>query len=116
MVDGKGKLCGVIAQSDFADKGQALPYSMELLLQMFTKASAAETAELARSQAKNTAANDVMHTEVITGVEETPVEELARWMLRYDIDHIPIVRDGAPVGMVARHDFLRLVAANAKHP
>jgi CBS domain-containing protein len=35
-------------------------------------------------------------------------------MDRYDIDHIPIVRDGRPIGMVARHDFLRMIARGAK--
>ena len=31
-------------------------------------------------------------------------------MLRYDIDHIPVLRDGVPVGLVSRHDFLRMIA------
>ena len=35
-------------------------------------------------------------------------------MLRYDIDHIPVVREGVPVGIVARHDFLRMIAGEAK--
>ncbi len=52
-----------------------------------------------------------MVTEVITGTEECGLDEMARLMLRYDIDHIPIVRDCVPVGIVARHDFLRLIAA-----
>ncbi len=56
----------------------------------------------------------IMVTDVITGTEETPLEELARLMLRYDIDHIPVVRDGVPVGMIGRHDFLRLIAEPAK--
>jgi CBS domain-containing protein len=55
-----------------------------------------------------------MRTEVITGDEETPVEEMARRMLRYDIDHLPVVREGVPVGIVARHDFLRMIAGEAK--
>jgi len=114
VVDGKGKLCGVITQSDFDDNQKGAPYSIEGLLQMFAQVSPLETAERARQEARATTACDVMHTEVFTGVEDTPVEELARKMLRYDIDHIPVVRDGVPVGMVARHDFLRLIATEAK--
>jgi len=45
--------------------------------------------------------------EVITATEDTPLQEVANQMLRYDIDHVPVVRDGVPVGMVSRHDFLR---------
>ena len=56
----------------------------------------------------------IMVTEVITSTEETPLEEIARLMLRYDVNHIPVLRDGTPVGIVARHDFLRLIAAEEK--
>ena len=51
-----------------------------------------------------------MITSVITAAEDTPVEEVVRQMLRCDIDHIPVVRDGVPIGIVARHDFLRMIA------
>jgi signal-transduction protein with cAMP-binding, CBS, and nucleotidyltransferase domain len=34
-------------------------------------------------------------------------------MLRRNLKHVPVVRDGKPVGMVARHDLLKLVAAPA---
>ena len=50
-----------------------------------------------------------MITEVITATEDTPVDDVARLMLRYDIDHIPVVRDGALVEIISRHDFLRMV-------
>lgn len=56
-----------------------------------------------------------MVEEVITSDEHTPIEELARHMLRYEIDHITVVGDGMPVGIVARHDFLRMIAGEAKH-
>jgi hypothetical protein len=39
---------------------------------------------------------------------------VARQALRCDIDHIPIVCDGVPVGIVAQHDLLPMVAAEAK--
>jgi CBS domain-containing protein len=34
-------------------------------------------------------------------------------MLRYDIDHIPVVREGVPVGIVSRHDLLRMIVRQA---
>jgi CBS domain-containing protein len=30
-------------------------------------------------------------------------------MLAYQVHHIPVVRDGVPVGMVARHDLLLMM-------
>jgi CBS domain-containing protein len=114
VVDGKGKLCGIITQSDFDDNQKGAPYSIEGLLQMFAQVSPSETVDRARKEARAKTANEIMHTEVFTGAEDTPVQELARRMLRYDIDHIPVVRDGVPVGMLARHDFLRLVATEVQ--
>ena len=56
----------------------------------------------------------IMVTEVTLATEETPLEEIARLMLRYDVNHIPVVHDGAPVGIIGRHDFLRLIADQAE--
>jgi CBS domain-containing protein len=111
VVDAHGKLRGIITQTDFGPSDQGLPYSMEAVLQTFSRPLSHEAMEGVRQGARKLTAKDIMITEVITGDEETPVEEMARQMLRYDIDHIPVVRDQAPVGVVARHDFLRMIAA-----
>jgi CBS domain-containing protein len=42
------------------------------------------------------------------------VNEVAAKMLRYDIEHIPIVRDAVPVGIVTRHDLLRMIVRQAE--
>jgi CBS domain-containing protein len=110
VVDKDGKLCGIITQTDFSEDQQPMPFSSEALLQQFSRAEPPEERARARAEARATTAEEVMTTEVITAEEESPVEEMARQMLRYDIDHIPVVRDGVPVGIVARHDFLRMVA------
>jgi CBS domain-containing protein len=110
VVDSEGKLCGIVTQSDFGGDQYGVPYSMELLLEIVSGATPPERIGDLRRQARDTTAEQIMVTEVITAVEDTPVEEIARHMLRYDIDHIPIVRDGVPVGLVARHDFLRMLA------
>ncbi len=110
VVGREGKLCGVVTQSDFGGDQHAAPFSIELLLEIFSQAMSKSEFERIRDDAHLKTAQDIMVTEVHTGEEETPVQELARLMLRFDIDHIPIVRDGVPVGLVARHDFLRMIA------
>ena len=114
VVDGQGKLHGIVTQTDFGGDQHGVPFSMEALLQMFSRSMPTETLELARADARTTMVERIMVTDVITGTEETPLEEMARLMLRYEIDHIPVVRDGVPVGIVARHDFLRMIAEEAK--
>jgi len=110
VVDKRGKLCGVITQTDFSPDEHGAHFSTEALLQTFCRKGAPDTAERARKQAHEVAAKDVMTTELITAAEDCPVEEVARVMLRYDVEHVPVVRGGVPVGMVARHDFLRMIA------
>jgi CBS domain-containing protein len=114
IVDDGSQLRGIITQTDFAANEKGVPFSMEAVLQMFSQPVSGKETERVRSDARKTKAQEVMITEVITATEETPVEEIARAMLRYDIDHIPIVRDGMPIGMVARHDYLRMIAEGVR--
>ena len=109
VVDREGKLRGIVTQTNFGGDQHGVPFSMELLLQMFSRSMAPSEIEKVRKDPRARTAEDIMVTEVYSGGEDTPVEELARLMLRYDIDHIPILRDGVPVGIVARHDFLRMI-------
>ena len=110
VVDECSQLRGIMTQTDFAANEHGVPFSMEAVLQMFSQPLSGKETEKVRQDARRTRAKEVMITEVITAIEGTPVEELAREMLRYDIDHIPVVREGMPIGMVSRHDFLRMIA------
>ena len=114
VVDEDSQLRGIIAQTDFAANEHGVPFSMEAVLQMFSRQLSGEETKRVREDARKSKAREIMITEVITATEETPVEEMARAMLRYDIDHIPVVRDGMPIGLVARHDFLRMIAGGVK--
>jgi CBS domain-containing protein len=114
VVERHGKLCGIVTQTDFFADEHGAPFSTEVLMQMFSQGELPEATERARKRARVTTAEQIMTTEVITGGEDAPTKEMARLMLRYDIDHIPVVRDGLPVGMVARHDFLRTIAEESK--
>ena len=114
VVDESSQLRGIITQTDFAANERGVPFSMEAVLQMFSQPVSGKETEKVRQDARKTKAREVMITEVITASEETPVEEIARAMLRYDIDHIPVVRDGMPIGLVARHDFLRMIVGGPK--
>ncbi len=113
VVDEESQLRGIITQTDFAANERGTPFSMEAVLQMFSHPLTGKETEQVRRDARTTKAREVMITEVITAIEATPVEDLAREMLRYDIDHIPVVREGMPIGIVARHDFLRMIAGDA---
>jgi CBS domain-containing protein len=78
VVDGAGFLCGIVTESDFA--GGEL--------------SASTVAEF-------------MSRGPIIASEETPVEELREKMQDHDVNHVPVLRHGKPIGVISRHDLLR---------
>ncbi|MFN0141491.1 MAG: CBS domain-containing protein [Pyrinomonadaceae bacterium] len=43
-----------------------------------------------------------------------PVENAAELFLKYDINRIPVVRDGRPGGIDARRDLVRLMLRSRK--
>ncbi len=54
-----------------------------------------------------------MDAAVVTVTEGEPVADVVERMLRHDITRVPVVRDGVPVGVVARHDLLRMMVSDA---
>jgi CBS domain-containing protein len=86
---------------------------MEAVLQIFSRSLSPEAIEQVRERAVRSSAKDMMTTELITAEADTPIEVMARQMLRYDIDHILVVSDQVPLGIVARRDFLRMIAGEA---
>ncbi|MGP0064279.1 MAG: CBS domain-containing protein [Isosphaeraceae bacterium] len=114
VVDEESQLRGMITQTDFAANEHGVPFSTEAVLHMFSHPLSGQEIDKVREDARKVKAKQIMITEVITADEETPVEEIARVMLRYDVDHIPVVREGMPIGLVSRHDFLRMIAGVPK--
>jgi CBS domain-containing protein len=50
---------------------------------------------------------DVMTHDVVTASEDTPIAQIARLMKRHNIKRVPVLRNGAVVGIVSRVDILR---------
>jgi CBS domain-containing protein len=46
--------------------------------------------------------------------EEQSAEDAVQLLLRHDVNRLPVVRDGVPVGLVARHDLLRLMLQSSQ--
>lgn len=109
VVDQQGKLCGIITETDFAVKEHGEPLSVDLLPRVFGQLMPREAIERIQEAARKTVAKEIMNSEVITATEDATVDEVATKMLSNDIEHIPIVRDGAPVGIISRHDLLRIL-------
>ena len=58
----------------------------------------------------DTLVSEVMSSPVVTVREGTQVEEIVRIMHQRRLKRLPVVRDDKLVGIITRHDFVRLVA------
>jgi CBS domain-containing protein len=109
VIDDRGRLCGLVTESDFAAKDRGFPFSTfrypQVLGQWLPKAGLERIYQTARTMT----AREIMTADVITVHEEDSLEEILRRMLRHEIHRLPVVRDGVPVGIITRHDLLRLM-------
>jgi CBS domain-containing protein len=112
VVNEQGKLTGIITESDFAAKEHGIPFSTFRAPQVFGHWLGGETLEQIYAMARRMTAHEIMTSHVITVTAEQSVEDAVQLLLRYDINRLPVIRDGVPVGMVSRHDLLKLMLRN----
>jgi CBS domain-containing protein len=69
-----------------------------------------------RLQASDRTARDVMSAPLVTVSEDTHVGDIAKLFAIHRIKRVPVVRDGAIVGIVSRADLLHVVALTQPRP
>lgn len=52
---------------------------------------------------------DIMTPNVASATEETPAEEIAALLARYNVKRVPVLRGRRPVGVVSRADIIRAI-------
>jgi CBS-domain-containing membrane protein len=107
VVDATGGLVGIVTESDLTGMRAplALATSRRGLIGAWVRAAGEQAYEDARKQA----VGEVMTTRVVTAAAAEPVCRVVVRMMDHDLHHLPVVEHGAPVGVLARHDLLRLL-------
>ena len=110
VVDADGKLIGIVSEADLMRREEIgteihHPWWVEAMTPATTLAE-----EFAKSHGKHV--EEVMSEDVITATEDTPVAEIAAALERNRIKRLPIVRDGKPVGIVSRANFIQALASS----
>jgi CBS domain-containing protein len=109
VVDNRGDLCGIVTESDFVAKEKGIPFSIYRFPQMFGEWMPHEHVERIYEAARRRAVCEIMSRNVITVTESDPIETVLEKMLHCGLHRLPVVRDHKPVGIVTRHDLLRLM-------
>lgn len=108
IVGKDGRMVGIITETDFMVKERCVPFSRFNAPQLFGKWMPEKGIEQAYKSARELVAKDIMSEGVVSVTEEDGVDEVIKEMLKHDYHHIPVVRDGVPVGIVTRHDILKM--------
>ena len=110
VVDDAGKLVGIVTESDLmrrAEAGTEHPYSWWV---HFLAGDATIAADYVKSHAAHI--EDVMTSDVVTAIPETPLHEIATLLEERQIRRLPIVdKDGNLVGIVSRANLIQVVAS-----
>ncbi|HMO57272.1 MAG TPA: CBS domain-containing protein [Roseiflexaceae bacterium] len=109
IVDPANRLCGIITEADFQAKERGVPFSTFRAPRIFGQWMSHEGIEHIYQAACSRTAADIMSTPVVTLTPDDSVEYAVRLMLDHHISHLPVVREGVPIGIVSRHDLLRLM-------
>src|SRR5574341_2074323 len=107
VVDESGRLVGIVTEADFLLK-EVKPHPQPPVLEWFGHSLWLERWLSSARKAEGQTVGDVMTHNVVTADEQTPVEELASRMTRFRVNRLPVVRDGAVVGIVTRADVLKV--------
>lgn len=114
VVDDEGNLVGIITESTFSAKSAGVPFSTFRAPQILGRWLSEEGIEQIYHSAREIPVRDVMVRSVIGIAENDSVATAVELMLKYDINRIPVVRDGKPVGVIARHDLLRMLVVKGQ--
>jgi len=113
VVDDRGRVVGVLTTDDLLVQESRLHYPtvVSLFGAYLELPSSHRHFEEDLRKAVGATVADVMSDEPVTCAETDTLEQVATTMHERHIDRLPVVRDGALVGIVARGDILRALVA-----
>lgn len=112
VVDANGDLVGIVTESSFTARNKGVPFSTFRAPQLLGRWISGEGVDKIYQEARETPVSDVMTGPVVTVSEDETVTRAVELMLKHDVNRLPVVRDGRPVGIVARHDLLRMMMSD----
>jgi CBS domain-containing protein len=110
VVDAHGRLVGIVTEGDLVveDADLRMPHYIQVLGEIVYLGGQKRFEEQLRKMVGNTVA-DVMTKEVLTVEPGDSATKAANIMVAKKVNRIPVVEDGALVGIVARHDIIRML-------
>jgi CBS domain-containing protein len=106
-----GRYLGIVTERTLLPYEEGIPFFRGTVLAFLGQfVSADQDIEKVLEEARSRKVTDVMAKKVPTATEDTSVSEIAARMIREHVHHMPVLRGGAVVGLISRHDLLRVMA------
>ena len=111
VIDAEGKFAGLLSESRYLPEESVLPYLRQSVLRILgSELGDPENIEEVIRDARNTLVGDAMQKDMKTVDPDTHLADVAKLMIGSGVHHLPVLVDGEPVGMISRHDLLKLFA------
>ena len=107
VVDIGGQVVGVVSEADLVCR-EGYPTVRSHHLAALIDEAVAEHRHHWKARAEGLTAEELMTTDVVSCAPTEPVGLAVRRMARHNVRTLPVLDDGRLVGVLSRHDFLRL--------
>ena len=122
VLDREGNLAGILSEADILEElketaeaeipGRYLANQAHSLF-LFVRLAKEGRPDVQRilERLRTRMVKEAMTADVITAAPSDTLEYIAALMIRHNINRIPILRDDRLVGIVTRHDIVRMIGA-----
>lgn len=105
-----GRLVGMLSESDYQAEPGYAPFSLFQMPRLFERFIDMDGMERIYAEARKTPVSKVMARRPVVVEADAPVERVAALMLENHCHHVPVMRRGDLVGIIARRDLLKVIA------
>lgn len=113
VVDDEERPVGIVTDSDFSSREVGIPFSTFRAPSLLGRWIGEEGVGQIYEEASRRTVSEIMSSPVRSVEAEDTVRTVLETMLRHDIKHVPVLREGRVAGMIARHDLLRMLHRRA---
>lgn len=112
VLDAGGNLQGLLTEGDFSGKAGGLSLTMMSMPRVFGHWVPFESLETIYASVRDRPVAEAMNKDPVQVASSLPVDDVVAQMVRRDVKHVVVVDGRKVVGVVARHDLLRLMLRN----